>query len=83
MPAPPADTNTCNPLNGSWTERLLPLEKYRTLFADAGFTTKFYPGFYNQFEKGRFNFAKKMLNKVITIMGSKISPYIVIVGFKK
>ena len=83
LPLPAAGDNTCNPLSGSWTERLLSLEEYRDLFGRAGFTTEIYPGFYNQFEKTRGNFVKKMLNKVITISGCKISPYIVIVGFKK
>jgi hypothetical protein len=76
-------TNTCNPLTGSWTERILPLETYISLYADAGFTCNFYAGFYNIYETGLRNFVKKLLNAGITTFGKKISPYIVIVGSKK
>ncbi|MEP7164891.1 MAG: 50S ribosomal protein L11 methyltransferase [Ferruginibacter sp.] len=83
MPVPASDTNTCNPLNGSWTERILSLDTYISLYADAGFTCKFYAGFYNDYEQGLMNFVKKLLNAGITTLGKKISPYIVLVGTKK
>lgn len=83
LPLPAAGTNTCNPLNGSWTERILPTDSYISLYFNAGFTCKFYPGFYNDFEKGHKNFVKKLLNKTILFLGNKISPYIVIVGFRQ
>jgi 2-polyprenyl-3-methyl-5-hydroxy-6-metoxy-1,4-benzoquinol methylase len=85
MPVPPFHpTNTCNPLNGSWTERILSLEEYISLYAAAGFTCKFYAGFYNDLEGNvAERFVKKMLNAAITTVGKKISPYIVIVGEKK
>ena len=83
IPVPAAGNNTCNPLNGSWTERILSLNSYISLYNTAGFTCKFYAGFYNDFESGPMNFVKKLLNAGITTLGKKISPYIVIVGNKK
>lgn len=83
LPVPANGLNTCNPLNGSWTERILSPEAYFSLYSNAGFTCKFYAGFYNDYEGGLNSFAKKMLNAGITTFGKRISPYIVIVGFKK
>jgi len=83
FPVPADGMNTCNPLNGSWTERILSPEAYISLYNNAGFTCKFYAGFYNDYEGGLKNFAKKLLNAGITTFGKRISPYIVIVGFKK
>ena len=80
LPLPAEGTNTCNPLNGSWTERILSLDTYISLFRDAGFTCKFYAGFYNEYEPGAAAFVKKLLNGLITIFGKQTSPYIVIVG---
>ena len=82
MPVPAAENNTCNPLNGSWTERILPLNAYISLYVSAGFSCKFYAGFYNDYESGINNFVKKLLNACIVLLGNRISPYIVIVGFK-
>jgi len=84
-PVPPSHpTNTCNPLTGSWTERILSLNEYISLYAAGDFTCKFYAGFYNDLEGNvAERFVKKLLNGVTTTMGKKISPYIVIVGVKK
>ena len=83
MPMPATGNNTSNPLNGSWTERILSSEEYISIYTNAGFTCEFYAGFYNDYETGLLSFVKKMLNAGITTLGKKISPYIVIVGFKK
>lgn len=83
FPVPPPGTNTCNPLNGSWTEKILSLDSYLLLYNTAGFTCKFYAGLYNEFESGLKKIVKKILNAVILLSGIKISPYIVIVGYKK
>jgi hypothetical protein len=82
LPSRAQGTNTCNPLNGSWTERILPFKAYTSLYNSAGFKVEFHNGFYNIYEAGVRNFVKKMLNAGIRILGNKISPYIVIVGSK-
>ncbi len=82
MPVPAAGHNTCNPVSGSWTERILSLENYISLYRNAGFTCKFYAGFYNEYGQGKGFFVKKLLNRFITIFGQRISPYIVLVGYK-
>jgi len=83
MPVPAAGTNTCNPINGSWSEQVIPLQAYHHLFRDAGFTCKIYAGFYNVFEGGATVFVKKLLNAFTAVFGKIFSPYIVIVGFKE
>lgn len=83
MPVAPTGFNTCNPENGSWTERLLSFKTYISLYEAADFTCEFYTGFYNDQGAGIKNSVKKLLNAGITIFGKKISPYIVIAGFKK
>jgi len=80
---PTHSTNTCNPLDSSWTERILSLKEYTLLCNSAGFTATFYNGFYNVFETGFKNYIKKLLNISIAIFGNKISPYILIVSFRK
>ncbi len=82
-PVPAPGNNTCNPMNSSWTERILSFDDYRSIYSKAGFSCKFYAGFYNDYRQGLINFVKKLLNAGITIVGKKISPYIVIVGYIK
>ena len=83
LPVPPHGTNTCDPLSGCWTERILPVKAYTFLYNSAGFTTTFYNGFYNIYETGFKNYLKKILNAGIAIFGKKIAPYIIIAGHKK
>jgi len=80
LPIPAEGSNTCNPLNGSWTERILPMDTYISLYRAAGFTCKIYAGFYNEYEGDFPSFVKKLLNVLIAVIGKRISPYIVIVG---
>ena len=81
LPVPPGDTNTCNPIDGSWAERILPLATYRAIYADSGFTAVFSNGFYNEYDgSGIKKLFKKSLNLFIRIFGDSIAPYIVIVG---
>ena len=78
--APAHETNTCNPIDGSWTERILSLTEYKLLYKSAGFTAKFYNGFFNAKEGGPGGFIKQMLNAGVAILGKRIAPYIIIVG---
>ena len=41
LPNPAQGTNTCNPLNGSWTERIGSLDEYRALLQTIRFTCDF------------------------------------------
>lgn len=81
-PVPADGLNTCDPLTGSWTERLLSFNAYQCVFEKYGFRVQFSEGFYNQWQSGISGAVKKMLNKLITLGGFKISPYFVISGSK-
>ncbi len=78
-PEPPIHpTNTCDPITGSWTERLLTKDEYLWMFRTHGFRLKFYNGFYNEWQNGIKCAASKMLNLVIEHsgkLGEKISPF--------
>lgn len=39
--------NTCDPRNGNWTERILPIETYRSLAEPLGYQIRIGKGFYN------------------------------------
>ncbi|MEO5890017.1 MAG: hypothetical protein ABIQ31_07160 [Ferruginibacter sp.] len=80
MPGPPPGANTCDPLSGCWTERILTLKEYISLYGSAGFKPVFYNGFYNKYEHGLKHYAKKILNAGLPILGKWIAPYIIIVG---
>jgi hypothetical protein len=81
MPLPPTHkANTCNPINGSWTERILSLSAYSRIYNSASFSIKFYNGFYNVYDGGLKRYLKKILNAGVAILGNIIAPYIIIVG---
>lgn len=82
LPVPPNGNNTCDPLNGCWTERILSFKAYTSLYNSCGFETIFYNGFYNVFEIGLKKHLKKILNACIAIFGNRIAPYIIIVGYR-
>ena len=72
-------TNTCDPITGSWTERLLSIKEYKALFDKENFSIEIKKGFYNQWQKGIKNLVAKILNRCILILGKKgivISPFI-------
>ncbi|HOZ79123.1 MAG TPA: class I SAM-dependent methyltransferase [Ferruginibacter sp.] len=73
-------TNTCDPMTGSWSERLLEFEEYKRIYSHAGFEVKFYDGFYNEYES---SFKCKLLfavNKMIPLTGHRLSPFVILVG---
>ncbi len=76
-------TNTCNPVTGSWTERILSIEAYRSLYRQNGFSLNVYNGFYDQYKKGLKGLINNILNKTIPILGKYLAPYIVLTGSKK
>ncbi|MCY7423115.1 MAG: class I SAM-dependent methyltransferase [Chitinophagaceae bacterium] len=87
IPEPPAHaTNTCDPITGSWTERLLTIEEYRKLYENAGFTLSMQNGFYNEWHGGAKSIVLKQANKLIRLMGKRgecVTPFITLTGKKR
>ncbi len=87
LPKPPVHlTNTCDPITGSWTERLLTISEYNQLYKQAGFTLKVYNGFYNEWQGGVKATVVSMANRVINLLGARgrfVTPFIMLVGGPK
>jgi hypothetical protein len=78
LPEPPADPyNTCDPVSGSWTERLLPVSGYRRIVEDTGLSFSFVSGFYNAFGKGLRYRMRGGLNLLIPLLGKRLAPFLV------
>lgn len=73
-------TNTCHPVTGSWSERLLSVEEYTAIYTAAGFEVKFYDGFYNAYENNFKSILLTLLNAAIPFTAHHLSPFITIVG---
>jgi hypothetical protein len=73
-------TNTCDPLTGSWTERILTLNQYRTIYASAGFKLFIENGFYNQYNPSLKSKLMIIANFFVKLFGVKVAPYILLVG---
>lgn len=86
VPNPPQHpTNTCDPVTGSWTERLLTVQEYETIYNKAGFSLSVYNGFYNRWQGGIKSLILGMMNKTIALLGKRgsfITPFITLVGKK-
>ena len=79
-------TNTCDPITGSWTERLLSIQEYKKLHLRHDKILLVHNGFYNSSEKGLKNMIAGLLNLIITIAGSLaivITPFIILEGVPK
>ncbi len=73
-------TNTCDPISGSWTERILTIDEYQQIYTAAGFNLKVYNGFYNEYY-GVFKASiLKIANLFIKIAGRRLAPFISLVG---
>jgi hypothetical protein len=79
-PVPADNNNTCHPLTGSWTERILPIRVYRSMFLTAGFMLEVYPGFYDEFSVGKKKFFNKIVNRIFFNLGKFFAPYIILIG---
>jgi 2-polyprenyl-3-methyl-5-hydroxy-6-metoxy-1,4-benzoquinol methylase len=73
-------TNTCEPLSGSWTEHLLTIAEYKTIYSKVGFQLKVYDGFYNAYSGGIKSLVMKVANTGIVILGKRLAPFISLVG---
>ena len=84
LPKPPVHvTNTCDPITGSWTERLLTINEYKQLYKQAGFTLNVYNGFYNEWQGGVKAMAVRLANRLINLLnarGRMVTPFILLVG---
>ncbi|MGC4101291.1 class I SAM-dependent methyltransferase [Ferruginibacter sp.] len=73
-------TNTCDPLTGSWTEHLLTVEEYKTIYNGAGYKLTVYNGFYNSYAPGAKALLMNIANTAIKLFGKKLAPFIILVG---
>ena len=81
--SPPDDFNTCNPISGSFTERLLPIEVYNEYYKNIGWKLAIHNGFYNDTSKTIKGVLLRLANIAIEALGKKgivISPFIVLVS---
>lgn len=77
------DANTCDPYTGSWTERILQISEYQSIYQASGFQVKIYNGFFDEHKKGLKKLINKILNGSVRIFGIHVAPYIIFVGSKK
>ncbi len=75
-------TNTCHPETGSWTERLVAILTYKSIFRHHQFELQISSGFYNQYQPGIKGIALFFLNKIKSIFGLKLDPFIFLTGKK-
>ncbi len=78
-------TNTCDPITGSWTERLLSQKEYKTLYRNYDFKLKIFYGYINEFESGFKSWVAKQLNLLLYLFGNHakiLSPFMILVGKK-
>lgn len=74
LPAAPKDpTNTCDPLTGSWQERLLDINELCQIFRDTGLSPRVMGGYYagSGFPRPLRKAAAYFLNHGITLLGSQ------------
>lgn len=79
-------TNTCDPITGSWTERLLSIKEYKTIFNTHGFALEVYNGFYNSYSSGIKSFAAVFINGITRLFSTISLPvltFIILKGTKK
>lgn len=76
-------TNTCNPLNSSWTERILSIDEYKSLYESNVMQLEVYNGFYDAHKTGLKKYLNKLLNMVVKLAGIRFAPFIIFSGRKK
>jgi hypothetical protein len=76
-------TNTCDPVTGSWTEKIISFEEYRRLYNNYGYELTIKNGHYNIDQFFPKSMLLKLINNFIRILGkagTTLSPYIVLIG---
>jgi SAM-dependent methyltransferase len=77
LPTPPEDPyNTCDPITGSWTERLLPLQQYQKLFEKQGWQLCIESGYYDTTRQSPRSAIYFFLNGLIFIFGKPMAPFL-------
>lgn len=72
--------NTCNPETGSWTERIINLNEYKSIYQTCNFRLSVNRGFYNVHKKGLKRIFTYALNLMIKIFGMRFAPFILLIG---
>jgi hypothetical protein len=81
LPIEPLDKfNTCHPETGSWTERILSLKEYKTIYQSNGFALTVNSGFYNEHKKGLKKTMFQGINLMVSIFGMRFAPFIILSG---
>ncbi len=73
-------TNTCDPVTGSWAERLLTTEEYNAIYTKAGFDFFYYNGFYNSYENTLKSKLLLLANLIVKASDKYFAPYIILTG---
>lgn len=73
-------SNTCNPNTGSWTERILTIEQYKTQYEKNGFSLTVKTGFYNDKTAGIKKYVNAGRNVITSFAGRKTAPFITLIG---
>ncbi len=77
--------NTCDPITGNFTERIMQLKEYKQLYSQFSFQLNVASGFYAADGKDLKAFLQTLLNKIIAIIGNgsasrTITPLILLIG---
>ncbi len=79
-------TNTCDPYTGSWSERVITLEEYESIYKENQFNLKVQTGFYNTHQTSTVKKnAAILINRFIALFpffGFRIAPFIFLIGKK-
>jgi 2-polyprenyl-3-methyl-5-hydroxy-6-metoxy-1,4-benzoquinol methylase len=75
-------TNTCHPITGSWTERILPIAAYKNIYEKQGFVLQVHNGFYNAYSRGARKYFNFFMNFLVRLTGKIAAPFITLVGYK-
>lgn len=78
-------SNTCDCINGVWSEHLLNKKEYVTIITDAGFKMEFLAGYWDtHYSSAAMNVLSKILNSLILMLGKKngilLSPFVNVVA---
>ena len=81
LPNEPTDEfNTCHPETGSWTERILSLNEYKSIYQSNGFLLSVTVGFYNEHKKGLKKIMFQGINLMVAVFGMRFAPFIILSG---